>query len=229
MKPRNEILANVRRAVREPFTSLGAYPIYVYTSDGEMLCAECVRENYRAISTATRHRENDGWRVEGTDVYWEGPPEHCANCNKALPSAYGDPEVSAKVSELDNFTRAYIDCALWSSHVGPEYATENDGAEDTSLESAGFSADELAPATLDKIIEECAVFQARNIATLKRAGDDEQNGHDYWLTRNGHGAGFWDRGYPQSIADALTQAAHADGERDLYIGDDGLIYQGCTL
>lgn len=222
---RNEILANVRRAVREPFTSLGGYPVYVYISDGEMLCAECVRENYRAISEATRHRLNDGWRAEGTDVYWEGPPQHCAHCNKALPSAYGDPETAERVRELDDFTRAYIDCALWSSHVGSDYASENDCAEDTSLESAGFSADELAPSTLDEIIEECASFQARNIATLARAGNDEQNGHDYWLTRNHHGAGFWDRGYPSRIGDMLMRAAHADGSRDLYVGDDGLIYQ----
>lgn len=226
MKPRNEIMANVRRAIRELFAWPGGYPIYIYTSAGEMLCAQCARENYRAISEATRNRLNDGWRVEGTDVYWEGPPQSCCNCSKPLPSAYGDPETTERVRELDEFTRAYIDCALWSSHVGPYYAEENDCAEDTSLESAGFSADDLAPCTLDTIIEECAVFQARNVATLERAGDDEQNGHDYWLTRNRHGAGFWDRGYPQSIADTLTKAAHADGSRDLYVGDDGLIYQG---
>lgn len=221
---RSEILANVRRAVREPFAWPGGYPVYVYTSDGEMLCAACVRENYRAISEATRQRLNDGWRVEGTDVYWEGPPEHCANCNKALPSAHGDPETAERVNELDDFTRAYIDCALWSS-CDSDYNELHDSAEDTSLESAGFSADELAPVTLDKIIEECAVFQARNIATLERAGDGEQNGHDYWLTRNHHGAGFWDRGYPKDAADILTRAAHADGSRDWYVGDDGLIYQ----
>jgi len=162
MQKRNETLANVRRAVREPYAWPGGYPIYTYMEDGEMLCAACVRANYRQISDATRHRLHDGWAAAGTDVYWEGAPEHCAHCDKALLSAYGDPEVAAQVSSLDEFTRAYIDCALWSSHVGPQYATANDCAEDTSLQDAGFSADELSADTLAKIVEECAHFQAQN-------------------------------------------------------------------
>jgi hypothetical protein len=51
-------------------------------------------------------------------------------------------------------------------------------------------------------------------------------GHDLWLTRNRHGAGYWDRTeLPKDLRDRLTDAAHKAGERDLYIGDDGLIYQ----
>ncbi len=50
--------------------------------------------------------------------------------------------------------------------------------------------------------------------------------HDFWLTRNGHGAGFWDRAeWDQEKRDQLTALAQAAGERDLYIGDDGYIYQ----
>ena len=49
------------------------------------------------------------------------------------------------------------------------------------------------------------------------------NGHDFWLTRNRHGAGFWDRGL-EFVGINLTDAAHAWGEFNLYVGDDGLIY-----
>jgi hypothetical protein len=49
--------------------------------------------------------------------------------------------------------------------------------------------------------------------------------HDIWLTRNRHGAGFWDRGHGEADQ-MLTHCAHLLGERDVYRGDDGLIYFG---
>lgn len=41
--------------------------------------------------------------------------------------------------------------------------------------------------------------------------EPEQAGHDFWLTREGHGAGFWDRGLGRA-GDVLTKAAKAFGE-----------------
>ena len=32
-------------------------------------------------------------------------------------------------------------------------------------------------------------------------------GHNLWLTSQGHGAGFWDRGLPDDLCDALCDAA----------------------
>lgn len=49
-------------------------------------------------------------------------------------------------------------------------------------------------------------------------------GHDFWLNRNGHGAGFWDGDWPEPAASALDKAARAAGNVDIYVGDDGLIY-----
>jgi hypothetical protein len=42
----------------------------------------------------------------------------------------------------------------------------------------------------------------------------EQAGHDFWLTRQGHGTGFWDRPevYGRALADALTLTCKAIGE-----------------
>lgn len=51
----------------------------------------------------------------------------------------------------------------------------------------------------------------------------EQAGHDFWLTRNRHGAGFWDRDLGD-IGQALSDAAHDFGEQTLYVGDDGVLY-----
>lgn len=50
--------------------------------------------------------------------------------------------------------------------------------------------------------------------------------HDFWLTRNGHGAGFWDRTEldADELGDRLTVLAKEFGAVDLYQGDDRLLY-----
>lgn len=55
--------------------------------------------------------------------------------------------------------------------------------------------------------------------------EPEQLGHDLWLTRNGHGTGFWDR--EELYGDCgprFTSFAENLGEAYAYTGDDGLVY-----
>ena len=47
--------------------------------------------------------------------------------------------------------------------------------------------------------------------------------YDFWLTRNGHGAGFWDGDWGE-VGDKLTELCKPYGSVDVYVGDDGLIY-----
>ena len=111
-----------------------------------------------------------------------------------------------KPSELNEFTRAYVVAALWTSE--PEDECESGDFEQKGLALVeNVSLEWLAQAVID-----CALFASENASLLKQAGTDSQNGHDFWLTRNGHGAGFWDRGYADEVGDALTEAAHAFGE-----------------
>lgn len=58
-----------------------------------------------------------------------------------------------------------------------------------------------------------AVQEAINTNGLDRLG------HDIWLTRNHHGAGFFDHSY--QFEKALINAAHKLNEVDLYISDNG--------
>lgn len=109
--------------------------------------------------------------------------------------------------DLDIFTRAYIACALWST---------------LTLED-NYSAGDLAPEALASIVADCARFQTENAEALA-AHDPERAGRDFWLTRNGHGGGFWDGDWPEPEASALTAASKAFGTCDLYVGDDGRIY-----
>lgn len=53
--------------------------------------------------------------------------------------------------------------------------------------------------------------------------DSVSVGHDLWLTSQGHGAGFWDRGYEYNRGQRLTKRAKLEST-DVYIGDDGLVH-----
>jgi hypothetical protein len=114
--------------------------------------------------------------------------------------------------KLDKFTKAYIECALWSSCEDGDYFDEN------------YIMEDIAEEAMEKIIADCNKFQKENSILLTNI-DEEQAGHDFWLTRNHHGAGFWDRGLGQ-IGKQLTDICYNYGECDLYIGDDGKIYIG---
>lgn len=123
------------------------------------------------------------------------------------------------MTDLETFKRAYIEAMLWSS--------TND--DDEPLD-ANYAMDDLSPEAADRIAEDCGQFYRENLELISadnvvtQYGADAQAGHDFWLTRNGHGAGFWDGDWEPEAGKALTKASKAFGECDPYIGDDGLIY-----
>lgn len=127
-----------------------------------------------------------------------------------------------ETTKLDKFTRAYIECALWST---------NDNADDTggSPLDDNYDISDIAPETLARMISDCEQFQADNRADLDNCDLSLERGHDFWLKRNGHGSGFWDEGYRKDASinaalKRLSDASKAWGTFDLYIGDDELIH-----
>lgn len=125
------------------------------------------------------------------------------------------------MSYEEDFIAAYVDCALWSESIGEEFGEANDMPGDVSLESWGFTPEDLSEEAMASIREDCEDF-IRNTPEVTEL-TPVQAGHDFWLTRNRHGAGFWDRGLGK-LGDRLTDAAHAYGESGLYIGDDERIH-----
>jgi hypothetical protein len=119
--------------------------------------------------------------------------------------------IKVKGFNIDKFTEAYLTCALWSSNDDHGKALD-----------IGHKITDLARETLKKHVADCAAFQKAHWDSI--ASDPGHAGHDFWLTRNGHGAGFWDGDWPEPAATVLTDAAEHYGEVYLYIGDDGLIY-----
>ncbi len=121
-------------------------------------------------------------------------------------------QTTRQAPRMDAFTRQYFETALWSS------TDESDDQGGEPLDK-NYGVGDIADETRWQMIADCADFQ-------KRFGhlydDSEQAGHDFWLSRNGHGTGFFDR--DTEHADELQTAAKSYGEFDLYVGDDGEIH-----
>lgn len=109
--------------------------------------------------------------------------------------------VALTENDLSDFAKGYIECALWCHQ-------EFEGAS-------------VAKTSYPAILADCWDFQKANEELLKQSGlTEEQQGHDFWLTRNGHGSGFWDRGLGE-VGDKLTQACKVFTGRDLWLDIDG--------
>ena len=124
---------------------------------------------------------------------------------------------------LQTFTEAYMTAMLSST----------DGPEDTPLDR-DYDPSDLAPEARESIESDCKAFyeahseawdgQCLSSVVLRDCTEDEYAGHDFWLTRAGHGCGFWDGDWSDKVAKPLTDAADAFGEQWPYSGDDGLVY-----
>src|SRR5208282_4430730 len=125
-----------------------------------------------------------------------------------------------------------IQAGLYGDQPLSKSATDKSDPSGGEPLDRNYDETDIAPSTLRRMAEDCADFQEKNAALLEQAyasgtrdGNPGHAGHDFWLTRNGHGAGFWDSDYPQPLGDQMTKAAKGYGEADLYLGDDNYIYQ----
>lgn len=110
------------------------------------------------------------------------------------------------------FLDAYITAALFA---------ETDGS-DIPLDCR-YGVGDISDETYRQMTEDCDHFLRRHYDDI--ADRLEQAAHDFWLTRNHHGAGFWDTGeWEATLGKKLTESAHSFGEMSLYIGDDGKIH-----
>lgn len=124
--------------------------------------------------------------------------------------------------DLAAMVAGYVECLLWAGLDWTD-TVDNGGTESNPRPlDENYSPDDIAPGALLSIEADCASFRAVCGSDLADI-DPGQAGHDFYLTRNGHGTGFWDRGLG-AIGDRLTAAAHAYGDSGEYVATTGLIY-----
>jgi hypothetical protein len=97
---------------------------------------------------------------------------------------------------LNTFTRSFIACGLELAEDGEDGFIKDKYIWDVDRKS------------LEKIIADCTKFlqQSRLLLDFGDSEMMERAGYDFWLTRCGHGVGFWDREdyYGEEEAKALT-------------------------
>lgn len=130
-----------------------------------------------------------------------------------------------KPSIFRQFVNGYMTAALWSS------SSTMPGDEDGQpVELEDFEWGDGEPL---KRARECAAFFRAARPLLEQYAERREvpygesvwdyAGHDFWLTRCGHGVGFWDRGLGE-LGDQLTALCKGHGDVCLYLGDDEKVY-----
>jgi hypothetical protein len=137
--------------------------------------------------------------------------------------------------DLEVFVEHYVLAALWSSIEGTDPSggkpLDDPKYSGKLTRKARAAMREDCQAWLNTNAELCAELRAK--AEEFGYGEHVDCGtvdpiaaacaHDLWLTRNGHGCGFWDRGLGE-LGERLTASAKRAGERTLY-PHRGWIYQ----
>jgi hypothetical protein len=132
------------------------------------------------------------------------------------------------MSDINAVVHAYIGTLLWSEScngTAPVEVCDHLGRGedcDASLDYLNYDADDLDDSARLEIVSDVTDFVEANAGDL--AGIDAGDiGHNFVLSRNGHGAGFWDRGWGER-GDRLHEAAKVYGTMSAYVGSDNKIF-----
>lgn len=189
------------------------------TFDGAVYC---VGKCFDAMAAGFREHqrptlESDEVSAIFADSEWDSYPV-CDICHAAHEYVCLTVDGQARTDDaIDTMLASYIETALWSS---TDNADDSGGA--TPLDD-NYSDDDIADDTRAAMRKDCAAFLEENASDIN--GKWASAGHNFWLTRNGHGAGFWDSSdFPGAVGERLTKASKPYGTSDLMIGDDGKIH-----
>ena len=177
-----------------------------------------------------RVKLTDGYDHGG--AYWGcGVPLYCATDGGALCLFLRSPDdLTARALVLDrapgtsfyripegampDIVNGYLECAEW--------ADKPEGS------AARFPADSQTRAARDcaAFVQACGPLAER--ALMARGYSATRFGHDFWLSRSGHGAGFFDRSEldASGLGDALQEKARAFGSVDMYAARGWLYFEG---
>jgi hypothetical protein len=119
-----------------------------------------------------------------------------------------------KQSNIENIIRQYLLTALWTA----DDESDRNSFQDKSVYDFSNEAKKQAKEEIEWFID------ITGDAIIRSNISDGSIGHYLWLTRNGHGSGFWDNNYRKEDEDELCYLSEILGECLIYTGDDGKIY-----
>lgn len=112
---------------------------------------------------------------------------------------------------MNSFVQSYIDalCSIMS---------DENGTGELKCEW-----EDLSESEQKEVLNDCENFQEEHSDYFSKLDSEglSQMGYDFYLTRNRHGAGFWDRGLGE-IGNKLNKSAHIYGSQ--HVMSDGKNY-----
>jgi hypothetical protein len=143
-------------------------------------------------------------------------------------------ESQKKSKNIQKIIDSYLECALWTDGEELEEQEKKNNQETYKMDEENWDESEIKELINDPDInihnfDEDSLIKTyldikKFLKIVEFAVDDIDEsdiGNDLWLTRNHHGAGFWDRGYEESVAQILTKAAESLGSVSLYLDNEG--------
>lgn len=186
---------------------------------------ESGREIYLPIGEIEYQFEGDPPEV------FENPDDFTISGNLAYLSCYGayfpvdvdalrseiDEFLSSQVADdiADDFIRGYLQAAIFTG----QYHSDPGNLDDSQPMDSVYSVDDIPRKIVLELESDCRDFLESSAFMV--AADPERAGMDFHLTRNGHGAGFWDGDWPE-FGDELTARSKPYGSAELYSDDSGI-------
>lgn len=160
------------------------------------------------------------------DIGWPS-----VSVSDARPSCcpYGHTRKGTTMSiDIDAMTRGFLECALWTATCNGQAEHDDCRGEDcdAGLDGLGYEVFSFSTYDHEQARQLCADFVTLVQSFQRDILDDldpAQVGHDFWLTSQHHGAGFWDRGLGDR-GDLLTKWSQTFSFESPYVGDDKEIH-----
>ena len=155
--------------------------------------------------------------------------------------------------DLNEILKGYIEAAFWteeerlredyeeSSYDEDEYNEDEEDEDESEIDKlirlknqferlpfdSFISQDLDEDSKIDSYLDIKKFISLAGKEAVEEAIEDQglfRLGMDIWLTRNGHGSGFFDHSYDDDNEKKLMDAARSLKEKYLYIGDDNKIH-----
>lgn len=161
----------------------------------------------------------DGY-LDCTD--WIGPFETEIEAIRELFANYGDDcetvdDVCKYASQFADFWRGYTQAIGFTAHddseSGESLFSGSGEFDDNYPNCADEYLDKLTEDERKELLNDASGFFFDSLSDIK--DNAEQAGHDFHLTRNHHGAGFWDGDWADDVGKRLTDVAHIYGNCEL--------------
>lgn len=140
-------------------------------------------------------------------------------------------------AQIDEVWRGYVQAMLWANAVCDVEDCEDRAAggdcKHVNDAMSTFEVEDVRnPEQARREVEDMVLGNLRDFREYLDARESRPEdgsvashfGHDFALTRNGHGAGFWDRGLAE-LGDRLSAASKPYGKAHIFIDEDAATFE----